>query len=431
MNTFRPNFVKVLILGLIFSSYAHTVGAENLFFFNNNLYWGSSSKSADVMALQTFLRDQGLYTGPVTGNFLSLTYKAVKDFQAREGITPVSGYFGPITRRTANNIISSESKKVSLTSNQEKVLGLFSDVWSTPADVLPPPSPMPTPTPTPTPIPTPIPTPTPPTPTESRDLEWGAYVGNKVSGIAAFETLVGEEVDIVSVFNTFEDKFPMYYTTPVGAQGKTLLLFWESSYGFDPVIDGSKDALIRSFAEGAKTYGYPIMFAPYHEMNGNWTPWSGTLNNNTPAKFNTAWKRIHSIFKEVGATNVKFALVYNRISIPNVLGNQFDDYYPGDAYVDLVGVDGFNFGEPWTSFTEIYDTPLKKLMTYGKPIYIFSMGSVPGPAKAAWISDALGVQVHKYPVEGWVWFNQDGHDGNWLVNSDPASLEAFKNVIPD
>jgi beta-mannanase len=208
-----------------------------------------------------------------------------------------------------------------------------------------------------------------------------------------------------------------------------LLVFWEPTSGYDSINNGSQDSIIKKFAEGAKAYGYPVILAPFHEMNGNWDVWDGTVGNNSPAKFIAAWKRLHDLFS--AATNVKFALAYNSNSVPNTTGNQFDDYYPGDAYVDYVGVDGFNFGSPWQSFQSIFSSPLTKLAKYNKPIYIFSMGSVPGSQKSAWIADALGVQIFKYPIAGWVWFNQDGNDGNWVVNSDPASLSSFKQVIPN
>ncbi len=277
--------------------------------------------------------------------------------------------------------------------------------------------------------PAPQPTPTPIAP--NRVLKWGAYAGNRTDDLASFESLVGREVQIRSVFSGFDDIFPSYFGPVVGAKGKTLLLFWESSFGYDAILNGSKDAAIRKYAQDAKTYGFPIILAPFHEMNGDWSAWAGTLNNNTPAKFISAWRHIYDLYKEAGATNVKFALVYNRTSVPDITGNQFEDYYPGDAYVDYVGVDGFNFGNPWVNFNAVFDVPLKKVAIYNKPIYIFSMGSVPGPLKAEWIKDGLGVQIYNYPVEGWVWFHQDGYDGNWLVNSDPASLAAFKSVIPN
>ena len=107
------------------------------------------------------------------------------------------------------------------------------------------------------------------------------------------------------------------------------------------------------------------------------------------------------------------------------------DYYPGDAYVDYVGVDGFNFANPWQTFGEVFDTAITKLQTYHKPIYIFSMGSTAGSSKAAWITEGLGTHIKTYPnVKGWVWFNMNDRGTNWLIDSDPASLSAFKSVLP-
>lgn len=72
--------------------------------FDTNLTYGSHGDS--VTELQEFLTAQGVYSGPVTGNFYTLTLQGVKTFQRREGITPISGYFGPITRGVASNILS-------------------------------------------------------------------------------------------------------------------------------------------------------------------------------------------------------------------------------------------------------------------------------------------------------------------------------------
>jgi len=72
--------------------------------FERDLYFGMS-KDPDVGGLQEFLRDQGLYQGPVTGNFLSLTRSAVRSFQERENITPALGYFGQKTRARAKQLL--------------------------------------------------------------------------------------------------------------------------------------------------------------------------------------------------------------------------------------------------------------------------------------------------------------------------------------
>lgn len=75
--------------------------------FDRNLYYGLQG-DRDVTRLQEFLTEQGLYSGPVTGNFFSLTLRAVKAFQTANLITPTSGYFGPLTRVRANDVLASQ-----------------------------------------------------------------------------------------------------------------------------------------------------------------------------------------------------------------------------------------------------------------------------------------------------------------------------------
>lgn len=85
--------------------------------FERDLYFGIYNNSG-VKILQEFLRDEGIYTGPVTGNFLLLTQEGVKRFQEREKISPIFGYFGPKTRARANAILS---VKISPEALQEKI----------------------------------------------------------------------------------------------------------------------------------------------------------------------------------------------------------------------------------------------------------------------------------------------------------------------
>ena len=74
--------------------------------FDRDLYFGMRGDD-EVSKLQEFLTDQDFYTGPITGNFFSLTLSAVKKFQAARGIAPVSGYFGPKTRTKVNESLVS------------------------------------------------------------------------------------------------------------------------------------------------------------------------------------------------------------------------------------------------------------------------------------------------------------------------------------
>lgn len=86
----------VFILALLFPIFSFA-------YFDKDLMY--NSKGPEVIELQEFLIDQGCLSVEATGNFYSLTLKAVKCFQSANGIIPISGYFGPKTRSKANEIL--------------------------------------------------------------------------------------------------------------------------------------------------------------------------------------------------------------------------------------------------------------------------------------------------------------------------------------
>lgn len=278
-------------------------------------------------------------------------------------------------------------------------------------------------------------------PVSSGPKLWGAYTGWYDSSLANFESRVEKPVNSQTLFVHWgnENQFPpASITTPLKNSGKTLIIFWnpmdytalslnQPRFSLDNIMAGNWDSYITSFASSARAYGGPVIIIPFEEMNGNWSPWSGSLNGNTPAKVAAAYRYVRTKFGNV--PNVKFGIALNSNSVPDTAANALELYYPGNDYVDYIGIDGFNFGSPWLSFSQIFDAPLAKLKGFGKPIYIFSMGTAEGSQKPAWITDALTVQIPKHPeIVGWVWFNE-AKEQNWLVWSSPASLDAFRAAV--
>ncbi len=276
--------------------------------------------------------------------------------------------------------------------------------------------------------------------TTPKTYAWGVYSGWSNADMQEFETRVGENPNHMAAFvHWANNQFPTYMEPFTKAKGRTLIIFWEPSdyliggtvqenFTADAILAGRWDAYIRKFATDSATYGSPIILIPFSEMNGNWNPWSGTTNGNTPEKVVAAYRHVRTVFGNV--PNVKFGWAPNAQSVPNTDANAIERYYPGDSYVDIVGVDGFNFGDPWLSFDQVFNKALTTISAYNKPMYIFSFASDAGYLKASWITDALTVQLDKWPlIAGWVWFNQN-KENNWLIWSDAASLSAFKNAIP-
>ncbi len=109
--------------------------------FDHDLHVGIYN-SAEVTMLQEFLSGQGLYSGPVTGNFLSRTKQAVISFQEQEGITPAQGYVGQKTRIKLNEALLAGARsldsqiaalKAKIEELQKTLAGLIKNQASIPA----------------------------------------------------------------------------------------------------------------------------------------------------------------------------------------------------------------------------------------------------------------------------------------------------------
>ncbi len=290
--------------------------------------------------------------------------------------------------------------------------------------------------------PTPQPEPaTPPTPPEK--ISWGVFTGSNKAALDDFERRVEANPDYLAWFvhwGNHGGELPDFVKNYAYEKDRTLVLFWEASdyvvggtdqpaYSYRRILDGAWDDYIQDFKQQLIDYEGPVILVPFSELNGDWTPWSGTENGNTPEQAVEAFRYLYE--RMADAPNISFGWAVNRMSVPNTYENRIERYYPGDDYVDYIGVDGFNKGNPWLTFEDIFAEPLTTLAQYNKPTFVFSFGSAPGPEKAAWLDEAFNTVLPQYShVVGWVYFNQN-KERNWLLWSDPASFAVFEDYISD
>jgi len=203
------------------------------------------------------------------------------------------------------------------------------------------------------------------------------------------------------------------------------------------IAAGAFDPYIRSYAEQVKQYGGPVMLRPFHEMDGFWYPWGGTVNGNSPAAFIAAWRHIHDIFDEVGATNVTWVWSVNNESVPPTPENSGPRYWPGSRYVDWIGISGFNWGtsspySAWNTFDELYHKRIGLLMQFRKPIVLTEIGAAEvGGDKASWIRQTFSNILRHYPrVRAFIWYDKrDSRLQDWRIASSWASLSAFRSTL--
>lgn len=148
-----------------------------------------------------------------------------------------------------------------------------------------------------------------------------------------------------------------------------------------PIRSLRADAYIQTWVAAAAAYGRPVYIRSAHEMNVPGAhPWSMGVNGNTPAQFVAAWRYIVDRFRAGGATNVKWVWSPNTVDTDKPLTG----LYPGDAYVDMIGLDGYNWGtakDPswlgWRTFTQIFGATYDQVrgLAPSKPVFVTEMAS--------------------------------------------------------
>jgi len=191
------------------------------------------------------------------------------------------------------------------------------------------------------------------------------------------------------------------------------------------ILAGTYDAFLQDYARQVKEFGHPVLFRLNNEMNGDWCSYSAYYTCKDPDLFIALWRYIHDIFAQAGADNVIWVWNPNDGSFPDFNWNHTFLYYPGDEYVDVVGLTGYNTGnyypgENWREFAYIYD-PLYRLYSrvFEHPFMITEFGSNSvGGDKVAWIGNMFAV-IDKYPrIKVAVWWN--GID--WDAQMRPARI---------
>jgi beta-mannanase len=299
-------------------------------------------------------------------------------------------------------------------------------------------------------------TPPPPPPPDPDGVALGAHVSDggefpyDPSALDRYNTLVGQPAKLAMWYvpwaNAGYNSYVPAHVDAAIARGAVPVLTWEPqdwnggvnqpNYQLSDINSGSHDAYIRQFARDVRAHGKPIYIRFAHEMNGNFYPWHPGVNGNASggAEYISAWKRVHGIFAQEGATNVTW------VWSPNASGpTPVAQLYPGDAYVDWMGIDGYNWGTSqwwsgWQSFDSVFSSTYAAITSLSaKPIMIGETASTEvGGDKAAWIRQAyLQTIPTKYPrIEAVVWFHRN-KETDWRVNSSSASLAAYREVAAD
>ena len=206
------------------------------------------------------------------------------------------------------------------------------------------------------------------------------------------------------------------------------------------ILNGEYDDFLRAYGRLLSDLEIPVLFRLCNEMNGDWCEYSAFHTSRDTEIFREMYRYIYQIFEEEGA-NAYTIWVWNpnERSFPDYKWNYEYNYYPGEEYVDVIGITGYNTGtyyegETWRSFDEIYEPIYERtLENYDKPIMITEFGcSSAGGDKKAWAEDMFS-RIGSYDqIKVAVWWDGCDYDTDgsvsrsYLIEEDQETLEVFR-----
>jgi hypothetical protein len=291
--------------------------------------------------------------------------------------------------------------------------------------------------------------------TTPQPLAFGAYAQRRAgqserAAVEALEAQIGRSLEVVRVFETWEQQFPDSYHTWLRDSGHSIILSikprrsngstvsWSSIANATP---GSPvDLEIRSWARRIKNYGVPLQVTLHHE------PESG--NNGLASDYIAAWRHWVDVFREEGVTNADFMWILTSYAFRVSPSDRryAPEWYPGDAWVDAIAADAYN----WYSCRDGINTAWKSLEQLIEPVRAFGAlhpdkslwlaeyASAQDPARpdrrGEWIDDVR--ELFKQPgweqFDGILYFNTDGRgDCVWFTDGDAGTLERFRAMAQD
>lgn len=167
---------------------------------------------------------------------------------------------------------------------------------------------------------------------------------------------------------------------------------------------------VASFINSLKTtkgVKIPVIFRPWHEMNGGWFWWG--KNSRTVDEYKQFYVLTHDYLTKAGCNNIVWAWSPN-------LGNEKSvgellSHYPGDKYVDIIGVDIYEFDNDDKAYQKNLTTTLNVLTEAAKQTGKIAALSETGcrgiQQKTKWFTETLWPVLKNYQLSYVLFWRND------------------------
>jgi len=234
-------------------------------------------------------------------------------------------------------------------------------------------------------------------------------------------------------------------------------------------------AQVAEFARFLDSFGRPMILRWNHEMNGSWYPWG-----QQPALYIQRFREFADVIHQC-APGIAMAWTPNQgwgypwpgcphFSAAVAPGDPYTPYYPGDEYVDWVGISFYHWGEDrganqapppgkWgqangignhvPNFHDVFAVGHNKPMMIAETSALFDTGDSRGGGaseeaiKTAWLRQVYNTSDESQPrldtsfpqLKAIFWFNilkyesEVKGDVDWRLNGNQSSVERYSQLL--
>ncbi|MBV9485280.1 MAG: hypothetical protein JO246_04415 [Frankiaceae bacterium] len=198
------------------------------------------------------------------------------------------------------------------------------------------------------------------------------------------------------------------------------------------IAGGEYDAYIRAVADKLKAAPCPVALRLDQEVNSYWYPWGLKTDGmtNTASDYVAMWQHIWTIFHNEGVSNVLWVWSPNVQSFRHTGLPDLAASYPGDRYVDWVGIDGY-ITSPDQSFHDRFQPTFDQIRAFApdKPWIIAECGVATNASKPHQLKNVVSAVARRKRLVGLNYFDTSKSTGNYLLDETDETLTAFKKAI--
>jgi len=248
------------------------------------------------------------------------------------------------------------------------------------------------------------------------------------SKITEFTTATGVKPGIVVYYSPWNDPFSTSFAqTARDHDAYVLVQLQPDGVTLASIAAGGSDAYLRSYADAVVAFGHPVILSFGHEMNGTWYSWG--YGHASPATFVAAWRHVVRVFRAEGAANVTWLWTVNSVKGAS---SDLSQWWPGAAWVNWTGVDGYYFRATDT-FGSVFGSTIADIRAISSAPLLIAETAVGTTSNRESQITALFAGASAARLAGVVWFDGAQHAGiyhqDWRLEDDPSACAAFTAAV--